>query len=65
MAKDKKNLEKQWMAESDARTLAEAQRIIADKGRFKAAKDAALKLANDYEKSATNMKLAAGGKSKK
>ena len=54
--------EKKWRAESDARTLAEAQKILQDKARSKAAKNAALDLAKDYEKSATSMKLAAGGK---
>ena len=57
--------EKKWRAESDARTLAEAQKILQDKARSKAAKNAAMNLAKDLESSATNMKLAAGGKLKK
>ena len=57
--------EKKWRAESDARTLAEAQQILQDKNRSKAAKNAALNLAKNYESSAKNMKLAAGGKLKK
>lgn len=58
------SLEKKWRAESDARTLAEAQQILKDKARSKAAKNAAMNLAKDLESSATNMKLAAGGKLK-
>ena len=58
-------MEKKWRAESDARTLAEAQKILQDKARSKAAKTAAMNLAKDLESSATNMKLAAGGKLKK
>lgn len=57
--------EKKWRAESDARTLAEAQKILQDKARSKAAKSAAMNLAKDLESSATNMKLAAGGRLKK
>lgn len=57
--------EKKWRAESDARTLAEAQKILQDNARSKAAKKAAMTMAKDLEKSATNMKLAAGGKLKK
>jgi hypothetical protein len=58
-------MEKKWRAESDARTLAEAQQILKDKARSKAAKSAAMNLAKDLESSATNMKLAAGGRLKK
>lgn len=57
--------EKRWRAESDARTLAEAQKILQDNARHKAAKNAAMNMAKDLEKSATNMKLAAGGKLKR
>ena len=46
-------------------SLAEAQQILKDKARSKAAKSAAMNLAKDLESSATNMKLAAGGKLKK
>lgn len=57
--------EKRWRAESDARTLAEAQKILQDSSRSKAAKKAAMTMAKDLENSAANMKLAAGGKLKK
>ena len=57
--------EKKWRAESDATTLAEALKILLDKARSKAAKSAAMNLAKDLESSATNMKLAAGGRLKK
>lgn len=71
MAKTKLNTaklsteEQRWRAEGDARTLAEAQKILADKKRYSAARNAALNMAKDLEKSANNMKLAAGGKMKK
>lgn len=66
MAKIKLSAEEQrWRAEGDARTLAEAQKILADKKRYGAARNAALNMAKDLEKSANNMKLAAGGKMKK
>ena len=52
--------EKKWRAESDARTLAEAQKILQDKARSKAAKSAAMNLAKDLEWSATNMNLVSG-----
>lgn len=57
--------EKKWQAESDARTLAEYQKIMEDSKRAKAAMSKAKELAADYEKSANRLKLAAGGKLKK
>lgn len=57
--------QKRWRAESDARTLAEAQQILGDKLRKKDAEKAALRMAKDLQDSAQNLKLAAGGKIKR
>jgi hypothetical protein len=42
--------EKQWQAESDARTLAEAERIKSETSRFKSAQMAAKKMVSDQQK---------------
>lgn len=47
--------EKRWRAESDAQTLAEAQRIAEDKGRLNLAKGAAQKMADDALKRARSL----------
>jgi len=54
--------EKEWQAESDARTLAEANRIIEDKNRLSAARKAAERLAKDVADSLTAL-LKVTGKS--
>jgi hypothetical protein len=64
MAKMSKE-EKQWQAESDARTLARYQEIMADNKRRTAASKWAKSEAARLEKSANAMKLASGGKLKK
>lgn len=48
--------EKRWRAESDAKTLAEAKAIKADKARLKAALAAAEKMFSDTMKEANNLK---------
>ena len=47
--------EKRWRAENDAQSLAEAQRIVEDKGRLKMAKGAAKKMADDALKRAQSL----------
>lgn len=42
--------EKQWQAESDARTLAEAERIKSETSRLKSAQMAAKKMVSDQQK---------------
>lgn len=54
----------QWQAESDARTLAEYQEILADKTRMNRATKAATKLAANLNKRATIMSRAASTKKK-
>lgn len=49
--------EKQWRAESDANTLAEAEVIRNDSARFKAAKAAAAKLTKDAEARADGFRV--------
>jgi len=57
--------EKKWQAESDARTLAEAEVIGSDKGRLSEAVKAAARLAADAMKRAEAMKKASNkGKEK-
>ena len=51
--------ELRWQAESDARTMAHYQEIMADKPRMNRAVAAARKEANNLEKRATAMKQAA------
>lgn len=58
MAINKKQ-EQQWQAESDARTLATYQEILADKARMGRAIKEANKQANNLTKRATLMKKAA------
>jgi hypothetical protein len=52
--------EKQWQAECDARTLAEAEEIKGDPERLKAAQACADKEADDKLQEAANMKKVAG-----
>ena len=54
--------EAQWQAESDARTLAEAERIKSDKKRSGSASKAATRMAVEAQKEATSMKKIAGKK---
>jgi hypothetical protein len=65
MAKKLSNMEKQWQAEDDARTMARYQEIISDSKRKAAAVKQARTEAARLEKSANAMKMAAGGKLKK
>ena len=65
MAKKLVNMEKQWQAEEDARTMARYQEIMSDTKRRSAAIKQAKKEAKDLEKRASAMKLAVGGKLKK
>ena len=57
--------EKQWQAESDARTLAEAEAIKATPSRMRPAKTAAKKLATEAQKQATGMKKISRSPAKK
>lgn len=59
-----KRQEQQWQAESDARTLATYQEILADKARMGRAIKEANKQANNLTKRASLMKRAAGNKKK-
>ena len=54
--------EAKWRAESDARALAEAEAIKADKERMKKAQRAAQTMAKDKRAEATAMTKIAGGK---
>lgn len=63
MAK-KLNMEKQWQAQDDARTLARYQEIMNDRKRMAAAMKQAKTEAADLEKRANLMKKAYGGKLK-
>lgn len=65
MAKKVSNMERQWQAEEDARTMARYQEIMSDNKRKSAAMSQARKEAKDLEKRANAMKLAAGGRLKK
>jgi len=53
--------EKQWRAERDARTMAEAIAIRGDDGRLKAAQAAAQKMVDDKMDEALSMKAVAEG----
>ena len=65
MAKKISSMEKQWQAEEDARTMARYQEIMSDSKRKSAAISQARKEAKDLERSASALKLAAGGRLKK
>lgn len=56
--------EQAWQAESDARTMAEYQAILADRARMGRAIKAANKQASDLSKRATAMRKAASIKKK-
>lgn len=60
-----KSDELKWQAESDARTMAQYQEILADKARMQRAMKEAKKQANDLEKRTAAMKAAASTKKKK
>ena len=60
-----KSDELKWQAESDARTMAQYQEILADKARMQRAMKEAKKQASDLEKRTAAMKAAAGAKKKK
>ena len=60
----KRSDELKWQAESDARTMAQYQEIMADKARMGRAIKAAQKEANNLEKRASAMKAAASTKTK-
>ena len=64
MAKKTSNIEKQWQAQDDARTLARYQEIMNDSKRRAAAIKQAKVEASDLEKRASMMKKALGGKLK-
>lgn len=53
--------EKKWEAEEDAHTLARAEEILKKKGRLKAAKTAARRMAKEQQERATALKNVAGG----
>ena len=57
--------EQRWQAESDARTMAQYQEILADKARMQRAMKEAKKQASDLEKRTAAMKAAASTKKKK
>lgn len=65
MAKKISNMERQWRAEEDARTMARYQEIMSDSRRKNAAISQARKEAKDLERRASAMKMAAGGRLKK
>ncbi|RLC88890.1 MAG: hypothetical protein DRJ03_01225 [Chloroflexi bacterium] len=54
--------ERKWRAESDAHSLAEAERIKLDPKRLSAAKKAAARLLAEEQKRATAMRKVAGSK---
>lgn len=56
------SMNKNWEAECDARTLAEAETIRSDKKRMSAAAKAAMKMGNDAEKNAQALKAVAAKK---
>ena len=51
--------DKKWEAESDARTLADAEAIKMDKARFKRARDAAKRLSTEKNREAMGMERVA------
>lgn len=53
--------DKKWQAQSDARTLAEAEVIKGDPERLKAAQEAAVKLAEESREEAEGMSMVAKG----
>lgn len=55
--------EKQWQAESDARTLAEAERIKSESSRLKNAQTAAKRMVNDQQKELQSLSKVAQTKS--
>lgn len=56
--------DKEWQARMDAETLAQAEKIKADKTRLDAAQAEATKMAADKREEATAMSKIAGGKGK-
>ena len=64
MATNKVKTEKDWMAEDDARTMAQYEEIIADSQRRARAVKAAKDMASDLNKRANAMNKAASNKSK-
>ena len=52
--------EKQWQKESDARTLAEAERIRSDKSRLSGAKQAAKQMAKESKQETDRLSKIAG-----
>jgi len=59
------NEEAMWQAENDARTLANAEAIKADKGRLERARAAAKRMAQQEREQANAMNKVAGGKALK
>jgi len=55
--------EKKWQADSDARTLAEAEVINADSGRLTAVKSAAKRLSKEAVATANGFRVVAGSTS--
>jgi len=64
MATNKVKTEKDWMAEDDARTMAQYEEIIADSQRRARAVKAAKDMASDLNKRANAMNKVASNKSK-
>ena len=64
MATNKIKTEKDWMAENDARTMAQYEEIMADSQRKARAVKAAKDMASDLNKRANAMNKVAGNKSK-
>ena len=56
---------RKWQQESDAHTLAEAEKIKSDKNRLGGAKKAAQRMAVDAQKSATSLKKVASSPTRK
>jgi len=65
MATNKVKTEKEWMAEDDARVMAQYEEIIADSQRKARAVKAAKNMASDLNKRANAMNKVAGTKSSK
>lgn len=57
--------EKRWQAEDDARAMAQAEEVKADKARLDAAQQAAKRMADEETKRAQAMRKVAGRKSEK
>ena len=64
MATNKIKTEKEWMAEDDARTMAQYEEIMADSARKARAVKAAKDMASDLNKRASAMNKVASNKSK-